>query len=328
MSANPTPPDRPPSAQTPSDRPPSDPHAPHHGVFERLSHSHPVLRAMLWAVLGGIILNLLNAVARLLASEMNPPQAMFLRYLAAFAIMMPLASRAGRDSLRTGDLAGHLLRGVLHTIALTMWFFAMPEVSLADSTAIGFTTPIFLMLGAGLLLGEPMKAARWVAAAIGFAGVLVVVGPALGGSAAGATLLMLATAPMFAATMLMSKRLARRDGPSVLVFWQAGSVTLLSAPLALLYWQPVTLAQTGLIVLAGVLGNVGQYAITRSFHRTDISATQSVRFLDLLWASTLGWLIFNDVPAHTTLAGGIVILASSLWIARRESRAARGEQPR
>jgi drug/metabolite transporter (DMT)-like permease len=123
--------------------------------------------------------------------------------------------------------------------------------------------------------------------------------------------------------MLMSKRLARRDGPSVLVLWQAASITLLSAPLAIYQWQPVTLSQALLILLAGVLGNIGQYAVTRSFHRTDISATQSVRFLDLLWASLFGWMFFSDVPTHTTLAGGAVILASSLWIARRESRAAR-----
>jgi drug/metabolite transporter (DMT)-like permease len=254
---------------------------------------------------------------------MDPAQVMFLRYLAGFALMVPFALRAGRTRWRTGDLPGHLLRGLIHTLALTMWFIALPTVSLADTTAIGFTTPIFLMLGAGLLLGETMMAARWIAAAIGFAGVLIVVGPSLGGSAGGAMLLLLASAPMFAATMLMSKRLARRDGPSVLVLWQAASITLLSAPLAIYQWQPVTLSQALLILLAGVLGNIGQYAVTRSFHRTDISATQSVRFLDLLWASLFGWMFFSDVPTHTTLAGGAVILASSLWIARRESRAAR-----
>jgi drug/metabolite transporter (DMT)-like permease len=289
----------------------------------RFNHTHPVLRAMLWATAGGIILCLLNAVSRGLTHEMDPAQVMFLRYLAGFALMVPFALRAGRTRWRTGDLPGHLLRGLIHTIALTMWFIALPTVSLADTTAIGFTTPIFLMLGAGLFLGETMMAARWIAAAIGFAGVLIVVGPSLGGSSGGAMLLLLASAPMFAATMLMSKRLARRDGPSVLVLWQAASITLLSAPLAIYQWQPVTLSQALLILLAGVLGNVGQYAVTRSFHRTDISATQSVRFLDLLWASLFGWMFFSDVPAHTTLAGGAVILASSLWIARRESRAAR-----
>jgi drug/metabolite transporter (DMT)-like permease len=289
----------------------------------RFDHTHPVLRAMLWATAGGIILCLLNAVSRGLTHEMDPAQVMFLRYLAGFALMVPFALRAGRTRWQTGDLPGHLLRGLIHTIALTMWFIALPTVSLADTTAIGFTTPIFLMLGAGLLLGETMMAARWIAAAIGFAGVLIVVGPSLGGSSGGAMLLLLASAPMFAATMLMSKRLARRDGPSVLVLWQAASITLLSAPLAVYQWQPVTLSQALLILLAGVLGNVGQYAVTRSFHRTDISAAQSVRFLDLLWASLFGWMFFSDVPGHTTLAGGAVILASSLWIARRESRAAR-----
>lgn len=287
----------------------------------QLTRTHPILRAMLWATIGGLILNLLNAVSRTLAIGMDPVQAMFLRYLAGFVLMMPVALRAGRERWRTGDLPGHLLRGLIHMIALAMWFTALPSVSLADTTAIGFTTPIFLMLGAGLLLGETMVRARWIAAAAGLAGVLIVVGPALGGSAAGATMLMLSSAPMFAATMLMSKRLARRDGPSVLVLWQAASITLLAAPLALFNWQPVGLAQAGLIILAGVLGNVGQYCMTRSFHRTDISATQSVRFLDLLWASIFGWLFFNDVPAQTTIAGGVVILASSLWIAHRESRA-------
>ena len=289
----------------------------------RLDRAHPVLRAMLWATAGGVILCMLNAVTRGLTQDMAPAQALFLRYLAGFALMVPFALRAGHSRWRTGDLPGHLLRGLIHTIALTMWFIALPSVSLADTTAIGFTTPIFLMLGAGLLLGETMMVARWIAAAIGFAGVLIVVGPALGGSNAGAMLLLLASAPMFAATMLMSKRLARRDGPSVLVLWQAASITLLSAPLALYQWQPVTLSQGLLLLLSGVLGNVGQYAVTRSFHRTDISATQSVRFLDLLWASLFGWVFFGDVPAHTTLAGGAVILTASLWIARRESRAAR-----
>ena len=66
---------------------------------------------------------------------------------------------------------------------------------------------------------------------------------------------------------------------------------------------------------------LGQQWLYHRLHRTDISATQSVRFLDLLWASIFGWLFFNDVPAQTTIAGGVVILASSLWIAHRESRA-------
>jgi drug/metabolite transporter (DMT)-like permease len=69
-----------------------------------------------------------------------------------------------------------------------------------------------------------------------------------------------------------------------------------------------------------VLGTLGHYCLTRAFHTADISATQSLRFLDLVWASWLGWLVFADVPSTSTWAGALVILLSTVWIARRESR--------
>ena len=73
-------------------------------------------------------------------------------------------------------------------------------------------------------------------------------------------------------------------------------------------------------VLCGCLGSLGHYCLTRSFSVADISATQSVKFLDLVWASVLGWLVFADTPSRSTLIGGAVICASTLWIARREAR--------
>ena len=74
-------------------------------------------------------------------------------------------------------------------------------------------------------------------------------------------------------------------------------------------------------MLTGVLGSAGHYCLTRSFAAADISATQSVKFLDLVWASIMGWLVFADTPSNSTLIGGVVIAASTLWIARREARA-------
>jgi drug/metabolite transporter (DMT)-like permease len=70
----------------------------------------------------------------------------------------------------------------------------------------------------------------------------------------------------------------------------------------------------------GVLGTLAHYSLTRAFALSDISATQSLRFLDLVWASILGWLVFGDVPSQWTWAGAVVILGATVWIARRESR--------
>jgi drug/metabolite transporter (DMT)-like permease len=76
----------------------------------------------------------------------------------------------------------------------------------------------------------------------------------------------------------------------------------------------------GGFVLTGVFGTLGHYCLTRAFSIADISATQSLRFLDLVWASLLGWLIFGDVPSQSTWLGAAVILGATVWIARREGR--------
>ena len=128
---------------------------------------------------------------------------------------------------------------------------------------------------------------------------------------------------MFAASFLITKGLTRYERPAVIVVWQTITVALFSLPLALLHWQAPTALQCFIFLMCGLLGTIGHYCLTRSFSIADISATQSVKFLDLVWASVLGWLIFADRPSQSTLAGGVVICASTIWIARREARARR-----
>jgi DNA-binding Lrp family transcriptional regulator/uncharacterized membrane protein len=195
--------------------------------------------------------------------------------------------------------------------------------AIADTTAIGFTTPIFIMLGAVLLFKEPLRWERCLAAAIGFAGVLIVVAPKLTGAGGWYSLVMLSSSPVFAASFLITKALTRYERPEVIVAWQAITVTLLSLPLALLHWQMPSAGQWLLFLVCGLLGSSAHYCLTRSFATADISATQSVKFLDLVWATLLGWLVFGDTTTASTLLGGAVICASTLWIARRETRGPR-----
>ena len=102
------------------------------------------------------------------------------------------------------------------------------------------------------------------------------------------------------------------------------SVTLFSLPLALLHWQNPTALQWLGFAVCGLLGSTGHYCLTRSFRSADISSTQSLKFLDLIWAVLMGWLLFGDVPSRSTVIGGCVICAATVWIARRESRLHRG----
>jgi drug/metabolite transporter (DMT)-like permease len=293
------------------------------GLRARSRHWSPAARGLLWAVAAGILFALLNGTMRTLAQRIDPFQTQFLRYFCALLLLLPLVWARGPASYRPQQPSGHFTRGALHTAALSLWFFALPHMPLADMTAIGFTSPLFVMLGAYLFLHEPMHWERWVATVIGFGGVLVVVGPKLwagDGSTGLYHLAMLGAAPLFAASFLLTKTLTRVDNTGTILVWQALTISIFSLPMALLHWQDPSPVQWLGFLLCGLIGNGSHYCLTRSLAAADVSATQSAKFLDLVWSGIMGWLLFSEVPGLNALVGGCVISAATLWVARRESR--------
>ncbi len=289
----------------------------------RWFRSAPVTtQAMIWAAAAGFTFSVLNTFLRVLTQSMHPFQAQFLRYLMGVLVMLPLMLRVGLPHYRPRDIRGQFSRGFVHAIGLSLWFYALPHLALADMTAIGYTGPIFSMIGAAYLLGEKMRLDRWVAAIIGFIGVLIVVGPRLSGSGGWYSLIMLASAPMFSLSFLLTKILTRHENPQTIVVWQGITVSIITLPMALWVWQAPTATQWLMLLVTGVLGSLGHFFLTHSLRAADLSSTQSVKFLDLLWATAWGFLIFGDHPSSTTLLGGVVIVLATLWIARRESRRA------
>lgn len=280
----------------------------------------PTVRGILWSVLAGVLFSVLNTMLRVMSQQLDPFQVQFLRYGMGTLVMLPLVLRGGLASYRPKRIGGQFLRGAAHAAGLCFWFTALPQIHLADMTAIGFTGPIFIMIGAFFFFKEQMRWDRWLAALIGFAGVMVVLGPKLSGGAGHYHLVMLASAPMFALSFLIAKSLTRDERPAVIVVWLGLTVAIYSFPLALINWQWPDAVQWFTFFVCGVFGSAGHYCLTRSFVAADISATQSAKFLDLVWAALLGWIIFADMPSQTTLIGGVVIAASTLWIARREAR--------
>jgi drug/metabolite transporter (DMT)-like permease len=149
----------------------------------------------------------------------------------------------------------------------------------------------------------------------------VVVSPGLSGAGNPYALVMLASSPLFAASFLITKALTRRDSPAVIVAWQAITITLFTLPLAIYAWTWPTPLQWVLFLLAGALGSAGHFCLTRGYSLADISATQPVKFLELIWASLMGFAVWGDLPGPATLLGGLIIFAATTWIARREARA-------
>ncbi len=299
-------------------------------VHRRTAHLPANAQGVIWMVVSGVFFTLLNALTRGLSLQFDPYQTQFLRYLFGTLVLVPWILHLGPSAFKPQHVGSHFLRGGLHTVGLWMWFSALPNIPLADTTAIGFTGPIFVMLGAYWWFKEPMRWERWLATGLGFAGVMVVVWPklswsaALGGGSGGGSgwyhLVMLASAPVFAASFLVTKAQTRFESPRTILVWQCVSITVLSLPAALLHWKDPSLSHWAAFLLCGMLGSAGHYCQTRAIHVADVGATQSPKFLELVWAACLGWIAFGDVPAQSTLIGGLIISAATLWVSRREAR--------
>ena len=290
-----------------------------------MSTLSPTLRGMLWMVATGVLFTLLNSTMKKLSHELDPWLVGFLRYLLGAAVMLAPALRLGVRELLPKALKLQLVRGLFHAGGMLLWFAALPMVDIAELTAIGFSGPIFICLGAVLFLNERMTGARWAAVLVGFSGVLLVINPFQSGGFSGIStgmLLMLASAPVFAGSFLVAKVLTRHERSDVMVLWQHLLVSIFLLPFAFAWWAMPSAGQWALLLFCGFMGAGGHYCMTRAFRVADISAVQSVKFLELVWAAILGYFMFGTLPGGWTIAGGVVILASTLWLARRESRPA------
>ena len=268
-----------------------------------------------------------TVAVRYLGTSMNPVQAAFIRYCFGIVLILPLLSRAGVMSLDRDRLGFHALRGLVHGGGVILWFLAMSRIPISEVTALGFTTPIFVTLGAAAFLSERLKPYRVAAVLIGFIGALLILRPGLRVIDIGA-LAQLGAAPLFACSYLMAKSATRREASSMIVVLLSVFCTLTLALPALLVWRTPTLEELLLLGLTALLATSGHYCMTRALEAAEVSAVQPFTFLQLVWATILGLILFDETPDVWIWIGGAVIVGSATWMAQQEVRSIRLDSKR
>ena len=273
-------------------------------------------------LLTGMLFVGVTVAVRYLGTSMNPVQAAFIRYCFGIVLILPLLSRAGVMSLDRDRLGFHALRGLVHGGGVILWFLAMSRIPISEVTALGFTTPIFVTLGAAVFLSERLKPYRVAAVVLGFIGALLILRPGLRGIDIGA-LAQLGAAPLFACSYLMAKSATRREASSMIVVLLSVFCTLTLALPALLVWRTPTLDELLLLGLTALLATSGHYCMTRALEAAEVSAVQPFTFLQLVWATILGLILFDETPDVWIWVGGAVIVGSATWMAQQEVRSIR-----
>ncbi len=274
-----------------------------------------------WMLLTGLLFVAVTGVVRHLGTDMNPMQAAFIRYAFGVVLIAPVLLRMFTARAAPSRLGLHMLRGVAHGTAVMLWFFAMARIPIAQVTAIGFTTPIFTTMGAVLFLGEVLHARRIAAVVVSFLGTLIILRPGAVSIELGA-LAQLAAAPLFACSFLIAKKLTETESSASIVAYMSVFVTLALLPPALLVWRTPTLTELGWLFVTAIFATAGHYTFTRAMQTVELTVLQPFSFLQLVWATLLGFYAFSEVPDIWTLTGGAIIIASVTYIAHREARAA------
>lgn len=281
------------------------------------------LRAALLMATSAVMFGLMAIVMRLGTERgLHTFEMAFFRSAFGLLFALPLLHRRGLALLRTEHFRLYLLRGALGAGSMLASFWALAHLPLAQAVAISFSTPLFVTIGAVLMLGEIVRARRWSAVVIGFLGVLVVMRPGSVHFSEG-MLVALIGAMLAASAYISIKFLSRSEPADAIVIYMTAIMCVVTLPLATPVW--VRPDATGWIwaVLVGLLGTAGQITMTRAYHAGDVSALAPLNYLQLPVVSLTAYFVFAQSIDAGTLAGAAIIIAANVYIARREALHAR-----
>ena len=210
-------------------------------------------------------------------------------------------------------------RAVLGAISLTVTFLAYSLMPLADTTALLFTSSLFIPILAVIVLNETVGPYRWSAVAIGFVGVIIMVRPT-GDVYVLGILVALCAALLHATLQIILRYLGRYESPETISFYFFVVGTLVTAVAMPFVAVTPTLSEVPLLIGVGFSGAAAQWMLSLAYRHAPAAVVSVFNYTGIIWATLFGWMIWNELPLPAVLAGAAVVIASNLLIIWRESR--------
>jgi len=286
---------------------------------------------ILLKVLSALAFTLMSAGLKVVSAAYPTGELVFFR--SAFALVPLLAWLGWQgglvDAIRTRDIRGHVLRGIIGSCGMFSGFVALSYLPLHDAIAIGYAAPLIVVALAALVLKETVRAYRWTAVGIGFAGVLIMLSPHLAAEASRRTaeaaaltgaLFALLGAFCSAGATIQVRRLTLTERTGAIVFYFSLLTTALGLSTIVLGWTLPSPPDFALLVLIGVLGGIGQILLTQSYRYADASIIAPFEYTTMIWALLFGWFVFGEMPTAAVLAGAAIVAGAGLFVLWRERR--------
>ena len=271
-------------------------------------------------MLAMLLFIVMDAFAKWLVSDdMSAIQIIAVRgWIISLVIPLLLALRGRLGDLRTQRPLHHLGRGMIGFLAPFAFFTSLKSLPLADATVVFFSAAFMLTAASALLLKEKVGIHRWAAVIVGFVGVVIAVNPRGGGDVPAYLLVLCATA-VYAFIFISGKVLSARDSVISLVFSLHFGMGLSATLLLPWFWTPFTPETfVGLLVITGI-ALIAHYVFTAAFARAEVSVLAPFEYTALVWATIIGYLVWQDFPSGEVWIGALIIIGCGLYVIHRES---------
>jgi drug/metabolite transporter (DMT)-like permease len=289
---------------------------------------HPFLGIIL-KILSALAFTLMSAGIKRLGDTYPTGELVFFR--SAFAILPLLVWLAWRgdliNAIRTTNVPGHLLRGIIGGCGMFSGFVALTYLPLPDTVAIGYAAPLITIVLAAVVLKETVRAYRWSAVILGFVGVLIMLTPHLsagniarglsGGPAIGALFALLA-AFCAAGAQIQVRRLTQSEKTGAIVLYFSLLTTGFGLFTAMFGWRMPDFGDFVLMVCVGIVGGIGQILLTQSYRYADASLVAPFEYTTMVWALLIGWFVFGDLPRPIVILGAAIVALAGLFVIWRE----------
>ncbi|WP_371054523.1 MULTISPECIES: DMT family transporter [unclassified Rhodosalinus] len=273
---------------------------------------------VLWMLLTGLCFVAVIALVKYLGDGIPAAQSAFLRYLLGLVFVLPMLRPLLRARPTRREHGLFAARGLLHALGVILWFYAMTRIPIAEVTAMNYLSPVYVTLGAAIFLGERLAVRRVAAVVVALMGALLILRPGFRDLDPG-HLAMLGTAVIFGGSYLLAKALSDAASPAVVVAMLSFWVTAGLAPVALAVWVPPSMHDLAVLLGVAFFATAGHFTMTLAFRAAPITVTQPVTFLQLVWAVTLGAVVFGEPVDPFVILGGLVIVGSVVFISWREA---------
>ncbi|HEX6592144.1 MAG TPA: DMT family transporter [Moraxellaceae bacterium] len=278
----------------------------------------PILRGAALLALSAFLFATMGVFIRLASHSVGNEIIVFARNLAGLALLLPVMLLQRESSFRTAVFPRHLWRALTGLTAMYGFFFAIAHLPLSSAMVFTYSSPVFIPLVAWVFLKEPMTARAWVAALVGFVGVLLVCKPD-GGALNHFALIGLGSSLLAATAFVTVRALGATEPATRVVFYFALISTVVST--LPLFWAGRLLTREELLLLAavGILATFSQLCLTRAYALAPANRIGPVTYLAIVIAGAYAWVLWGETPDRWAVGGTLLIFAASLISLRRSA---------